>query len=77
MFDIPYVGKFDLALNAIVFIDNAALMDCISDFQESRYETTGGIGLEVISPIQDMVRLELGSDGRGNVAFYLSSGTRF
>ena len=44
VFDIPYIGKFDLALNAIVFIDNASLMDCISDFTESRYETTGGSG---------------------------------
>lgn len=77
VFDIPYIGNFDLALNAIVFIDNAALMDCISELPESNYDTTGGIGIEVISPIQDMLRLELGGDGKGNIAFYLSSGTRF
>ena len=77
VFDIPYVGDFDLAMNAIVFIDNASLMDCISDLTESRYDTTAGIGLEVISPIQDMVRFELGGDKEGNLAFYISSGTRF
>jgi len=77
VFDIPYIGNFDLALNAIVFIDNAALMSCFSDFPDSRYDTTGGIGIEVISPIQDMVRFELAGDGRGNMAFYFSSGTRF
>ena len=77
VFDIPYIGDFDLAMNAIVFIDNAALMDCISEYPDSRYETTGGFGIEVISPIQDMVRLELAGDGEGYLAFYFSSGTRF
>ena len=77
VFDIPYIGNFDLAMNAIVFVDNAALMDCIRDFPDSRYDTTGGIGLEVISPIQDMLRIEIGGDGKGNIAYYLSSGTRF
>jgi outer membrane protein assembly factor BamA len=77
VFDIPYIGNFDLALNAIVFVDNAALMDCISDFPESRYDTTGGIGIEVISPIQDMVRFELAGDRQGKIVFYLSSGTHF
>lgn len=77
IFDIPYIGNFDLALNATFFIDNAALMDCISEFPESRYHTTAGVGIEVISPIQDMIRLEVGGDAEGNVAFYISSGTRF
>ena len=77
VFDIPYIGNFDLALNAIAFIDNAALMNCISEFPDACYDTTGGIGLEVISPIQDLVRLELAGDGHGNIAYYLSSGTRF
>jgi outer membrane protein assembly factor BamA len=77
VFDIPYIGNFDLALNAVAFIDNAALMDRISDFSDSRYYTTGGIGIEVISPIQDMLRLEVAGDRDGNMAYYLSSGTRF
>ena len=77
VFDIPYVGKFDLALNAVAFIDNAALMDCISDFTDSRYDTTGGIGIEVISPIQDLVRFEVAADMEGHAAYYISSGTRF
>jgi outer membrane protein assembly factor BamA len=77
LFDIPYVGNFDLALNAIVFIDNAALMNSISDVPDSRYYTTGGIGIEVISPIQDMVRFEVAGDMEGHVAYYISSGTRF
>jgi len=77
VFDLPYIGHFDLAMNAIVFIDNAGLMDCISEISDSRYETTGGVGIEVLSPIQDMVRIELAGDREGNPAFYISSGTRF
>ncbi len=77
VFDIPYIGNFDLALNAIVFVDNASLMNSINEISDSRYETTGGFGIEIISPIQDMVRMELAGDGEGNLAFYFSSGTRF
>jgi outer membrane protein assembly factor BamA len=77
VFNIPYIGKFDLALNAVAFIDKGALMDSIEDLRDSPYDTTGGIGVEVISPIQDVMRLELAGDGRGNLAFFLTSYTRF
>lgn len=77
VFNIPYIGTFDLALNAIAFIDNAALMDTINEVPDSRYDTTGGFGLEVISPIQDVMRLEIAGDGSGNVVFYLTSDIHF
>jgi outer membrane protein assembly factor BamA len=77
VFNIPYIGKFDLALNAIAFIDNGALMDSIDDLRDSRYDTTGGIGIEVVSPIQDVMRIEVAGDGKGNLAFYFTSYTHF
>lgn len=77
VFNIPWVGKFDLALNGVAFVDTGALMDCISEITDSKYEVTGGFGVEVISPIQDIVRFELAGDGEGYIAIYFSSGVRF
>ncbi len=77
VFNIPWIGKFDIALNGVAFIDSGALMDCIREMTDSRYDVTGGFGVEVISPIQDIVRIEIASDGEGYYAFYFTSGVRF
>ena len=77
VFEIPWVGMFDIAFNGVAFLDTGALMDCISEMTDSRYDVTGGFGIEVISPIQDIVRFELAGDGEGYLALYFSSGVRF
>lgn len=77
VFNIPYIGKFDITVNAIAFIDNGTLSDSISDFGGSRFHTTGGFGFEILSPIQDIVRLEFAVDEWGDPMLYLISGTRF
>jgi hypothetical protein len=77
VFDIPWVGKFDLTLNGVCFVDNAALMNSISEVAESRYHTTGGVGIEIISPLRDLVRLELAAAGQGQLAYYFTAGSRF
>jgi len=77
IFDIPHIGKFDITMNAIVFVDNGALSDDITDFDGSRFHTTGGFGFEILSPIQDILRFEVAIAGKGEAAFYLISGARF
>ena len=77
VFNIPWVGKFDLALNGVAFLDSGALMDCVSEISDSKFEFTGGLGVEILSPIQDIVRVELAGDGEGFIAFYFTSGVRF
>lgn len=74
---IPHIGKFDLTLNGCAFIDNGALAWSVEDLRESRFHTTAGLGFEVISPIQDIVRFEVAFDDRGKALFSMVSGTRF
>lgn len=76
-FNIPYIGKFDVTVNAIAFLDNGALSSSINDLGRRRFHTTGGFGLEILSPIQDIVRLEFAVDEWGDPMLYLVSGTRF
>ena len=77
IFNIPYIGKFDLSLNLIAFIDNGSLMDCIDEVREAKFITTGGAGIEVVSPIQDLMRFEVAGDKDGDLVFYFTSGSRF
>lgn len=72
---IPKVGKFDFTLNGIVFVDNGALARSILDIPENTFYTTGGVGIEIISPLRDLMRIELATDGSGSPAFYVTAGS--
>lgn len=77
VFHLRYIGNFDLALNGILFVDNGALMWSLDEVGNSVFHTTGGFGFEILSPIQDLVRIELAFDGYGSPAYYVTSGLRF
>ncbi len=77
VFSLPWIGKFDLTVNGTLFVDNGALMDSFEDIRDSRYHTTGGFGLEIISPIQDLVRVEMAFSETKSPVFYVTSGGRF
>jgi outer membrane protein assembly factor BamA len=77
VFKLPKIGEFDIALNGVAFLDNGMLMDNILDAGASTIYTTGGFGVEIISPFRDLVRLELASDGTGTPAFYMTAGANF
>jgi outer membrane protein assembly factor BamA len=76
-FDIPLIGKFDLALNTVAFVDNGALMNSLDMAPQTRFHSTAGFGLEVISPIQDMVRFEVAFSEEGVPSYYVSTRSRF
>ncbi len=75
--ELPFIGKFDVTVNWVAFIDNGALMDDIRDAGNERFYTTGGVGMEIISPFRDLFRLEMATDGTDSPAFYMTAGTDF
>jgi outer membrane protein assembly factor BamA len=77
VFHIPMIGTFDFAMNGVAFVDNGALMDDIRDIDKERFYTTGGLGLELISPFRDLLRLEMAVDETVSPAFYMTAGTDF
>jgi outer membrane protein assembly factor BamA len=77
IFRIPKIGKFDFTMNWVAFIDNGALMDDIRDAPGTRFYTTGGVGVELISPFRDLIRLEMATNGTNSPAFYMTAGTDF
>ncbi len=77
VFRIPKIGKFDFTMNWVAFVDNGALMDDIRDAPGTRFYTTGGLGVELISPFRDLIRLEMATNGTNSPAFYMTAGTDF
>jgi len=77
VFDIPRVGRCDLRINFIAFVDSGALENGFEHFNRSIFYSTIGGGIEVLSPIQDIVKFEVATDRHGYSEFYLTSGTRF
>jgi outer membrane protein insertion porin family len=75
--DIPLVGKFDLSLNAVAFVDNGALMDSLNLVSHTRFHSTAGFGIEILSPIQDIARLEVAFSESGTPMYYFTTGSRF
>jgi outer membrane protein assembly factor BamA len=75
--EIPIIGRFDVTVNWVAFIDNGALMYDIRDANHERFYTTGGVGVEIISPFRDLFRLEMATDGTNSPAFYMTAGTDF
>ncbi len=74
---IPKIGEFDIAFNWTAFLDTGTLTSSVLDLDTSVFHSTVGFGIEMISPLRDIMRFELASDGTGKPAFYLTSGTDF
>lgn len=77
VYDIPLIGKFDLALNTIAFVDNGALMNSFDMAPHSSFRTTAGFGVEVISPIQNLLRFEVAFTEQGAPSYYIATRNRF
>jgi outer membrane protein assembly factor BamA len=77
VFRLPKIGKFDFTMNWVAFIDTGALQDDIRDISGKSFYSTGGLGVELISPFRDLIRLEMATNGRNSPAFYMTAGTDF
>jgi len=77
IYDIPWVGKFDVAINAVAFVDRGALMDSFDELADIPFHTTGGFGIELLSPFQDMLRFEAAFSEGGDPVYYVATGNRF
>lgn len=77
VFRLPKIGKFDVTVNGVAFVDSGTLMKSILDVDTATFHTTEGFGVEIISPFRDLIRVEVATDGTGSPAFYMTSGANF
>lgn len=77
VYDIPRIGSYDVSVNLTAFVDTGALADRMEDLEISGFHSAYGGGIEIISPLQDIIKLEVAGDGYGNGGLYFVSGSRF
>jgi outer membrane protein assembly factor BamA len=76
-YTIPWVGPFDISVNLTFFMDTGALTDSFDKLTLSDFNSTAGGGIEIVSPLQNLIRLEYAGDAHGSGGFYFISGSRF
>jgi len=77
LFKLPLIGKFDFAVNAVTFVDNGTVVENLPDLDTARFYSSCGFGFEVISPIQNIMRIEAAFSQGSAPSFYVTSRTRF
>ena len=77
VFNFPFIGRFDLTVNGIAFVDNGTLMSSFKELGDSRFLSSGGFGFEILSPVQDMIRIEWAFCEGENPTFYITTNKQF
>ncbi len=77
VFRFPLIGRFDLTVNGVAFIDNGTLMDSLEEFGSSRFITSTGFGFEILSPLQDLIRIEWAFCEDEKPTFFITTNKQF
>ncbi|HSG28007.1 MAG TPA: hypothetical protein VLA34_05965, partial [Candidatus Krumholzibacterium sp.] len=63
--------------NATVFLDHGALVERPEDASDAVFYRSGGFGIEILSPIQNLVRVELAFAEDNSPEFFVTSTRKF
>jgi len=77
VFAFPIIHEFDIAMGFVTFVDSGIVWNGSEDFTLDMFHGTSGVGIDLYSPIQDVVRFEYGFSVHGAQLFHVSSGIRF
>ncbi len=74
---LPFIGITDFHLGLVAFVDTGIGWTSTTEFHYDNFHSGFGVGVRLFSPIQDALRLDVASDGRGSVRTYFSTGVNF
>ncbi|MBN2184167.1 MAG: BamA/TamA family outer membrane protein [Candidatus Krumholzibacteriota bacterium] len=77
VFRFPFIGRFDLAVNGVAFMDNGTLVSSFRDLDDSRFLSSGGFGFEILSPFQDLIRIEWAFCQGETPTFFITTNKQF
>ncbi len=76
-FRLPIVGLVDAQVSMVGFVDSGIAWRAEEEFSLDNFHTGFGGGLRLFSPLQDVLRADIGFNRQGDAHFYFSTGTRF
>lgn len=77
LYRLPFIGLTDFQLGLVLFADTGIGWTDKSEFNYDNFHSGFGMGVRLFSPIQDVLRLDVGYSEKGRVRPYFSTGTNF
>jgi outer membrane translocation and assembly module TamA len=77
LYKLPFLGITDFQFGLVAFVDTGIGWTQQSEFQLNNFHGGFGIGARMFSPIQDVIRLDVGFTTEGTIRPYFSTGTNF
>jgi len=74
---LPFIGLTDFQLGLVLFVDTGIGWTAKSDFKYDNFHSGIGMGVRLFSPIQDVLRVDVGYSAEGRVRPYFSTGINF
>jgi outer membrane translocation and assembly module TamA len=77
LYKLPILGMTDFQFGLVAFVDTGIGWTSQSEFRLDNFHGGFGIGARLFSPIQDVVRFDVGFAPDGRVRPYFSTGSNF
>jgi outer membrane protein assembly factor BamA len=77
LYKLPFVGMSDFQLGLVLFVDTGIGWTHRPEFTYDNFHSGFGMGVRLFSPIQDVLRFDLGYTGEGRARPYFSTGINF
>ncbi|MCK4537194.1 MAG: BamA/TamA family outer membrane protein, partial [Candidatus Krumholzibacteria bacterium] len=77
VWNVPVVGRFDFTVNGVAFVDHGTLVEDFGGLPDGKFYRSAGFGFEILSPVQDMIRIEVAFAEDNRPDFYITSHRRF
>ena len=77
LYKLPILGTTDFQFGLVAFVDTGIGWTDPSEFRLDNFHSGFGIGGRMFSPIQDVIRVDVGFTPEGDIRPYFSTGTNF
>ncbi len=76
-YKLPFIGLSDFQLGMVLFVDGGIGWTDQSEFKYDNFHSGFGLGVRLFSPIQDVLRVDVGYSSKGRIRPYFSTGMNF
>jgi outer membrane protein assembly factor BamA len=77
LYKLPFVGLADFQVGLVLFADTGIGWTQRTEFKYDNFHSGFGMGVRLFSPIQDVLRIDVGYSAKGRVRPYFSTGMNF
>jgi outer membrane translocation and assembly module TamA len=77
LYKLPILGTTDFQFGLVAFVDTGIGWTRESEFDFDNFHSGFGFGVRLFSPIQDVIRVDVGFTPQGDIRPYFTTGSNF